>query len=101
MTDSILIAVPAYGEIMNSRTALGLWKTGRQFDALGIKHDLLTVGNQSLISLGRSDIANWFINCTEHDWIMWIDADIVFDPNDILRLKQLQVPFSSAAYSMK
>lgn len=99
--NSILLAVPCYGGIVSDETTRGLYNSAKFFDRAGIRNELILVANESLISHGRSNIANFFINNTEHSHIMCIDADIGFFPEDIAKLMELNVEFATAPYSMK
>lgn len=97
---SVLLAVPCYGG-MSDKTAMGLFNLGKFFQAQNIAHDLVTVVNSSLISKGRSRIANAFLHATSFDYLMFIDADIGFSSDDFLKLFQLGAPIAAAPYSMK
>ena len=66
-----------------------------------IHHGLLTLTNSSLITQARSKIANFFINNTEHEYLFFLDSDIGFNPDDVLKLMSHQVPIVSGAYPMK
>jgi len=61
----------------------------------------LTLTNSSLITQARSKIANFFINNTEHDYLFFLDSDIGFNPDDVLKLMSHQVHIVSGAYPMK
>lgn len=79
---SVLIAIPCYGGMMSARATAGLFSLGKQLVLNDIKHDIIFVSNQSLISKARSDIANYFMNVTHYDILFWLDADIGFEPDD-------------------
>lgn len=98
---SILLALPCYGGIMAARTAVSLVNLCKEFQNIGIPHEILIVSNQSLIPKGRSDIANYFVNATNFSHLMWIDSDIVFQPEDVFKLMELQVPHAMATYRHK
>lgn len=98
---SILIIIPAYDGKVSDLTASALYKSAKYFDRIGLRNELLMVANESLISTGRSNLSNFFINNTQHSHAMWIDADIGFQPEDITRLLELNVDLSVGAYVMK
>jgi hypothetical protein len=98
---SILFAIPCYGGIVSARTAIGMVDTGKELDRNNISHDFLMVSNQSLISKGRSEIANHFVNNTKYDYIMWIDSDIGFSAGDIAKLYNLKEQHTMATYRHK
>lgn len=98
---SMLIAIPCYGGTIQDNTVSGLFSLSRQFERHGIMADLMLVANESLISTGRSNIANMFLHETNHDYIMCIDADVGFKWTDVLKLYEHQLEFVTGAYSMK
>jgi len=98
---SIMIGLPCMGGIVSEKTTLGLFNLGKAFVRNDIPHGLLTLTNSSLITQARSKIANFFINNTEHDYLFFLDSDIGFKPEDVLKLLAHQVPIVSGAYPMK
>lgn len=46
-------------------------------------------------------MANYFINATNFSHLMWIDSDIVFQPDDIFKLMELDVLHATATYRHK
>ena len=57
---SIFIALPCYGGLVCEKTTMSLFNLGKLFVREGVPHGLFTVANSSLISQGRSKIANFF-----------------------------------------
>lgn len=98
---SILFAIPCYGGQVQDTCMHGIYKFAKHAPEYGINHELYLVSNESLISTGRSNIANFFVNDTDFDYLMCIDADIGFQWQDIIRLLSHNVEFVTAPYSMK
>lgn len=96
-----MIGLPCAGGIVSEKTTLGLFNLGKAFVRNDIPHGLLTLTNSSLITQARSKIANFFINNTEHEYLFFLDSDIGFKPEDVLKLLAHQVPIVSGAYPMK
>jgi glycosyltransferase involved in cell wall biosynthesis len=96
-----MIGLPCMGGIVSEKTTLGLFNLGKAFVRNDIPHGLLTLTNSSLITQARSKIANFFINNTEHEYLFFLDSDIGFNPEDVLKLLAYQVPIVSGAYPMK
>ena len=96
-----MIGLPCAGGIVSEKTTLGLFNLGKALVRNNIDHGLLTLTNSSLITQARSKIANFFINNTEHDYLFFLDSDIGFNPEDVLKLLAHQVPIVSGAYPMK
>ena len=98
---SLLIALPCYGGIVSDKTAKGLFNLGKELRTAGIDHGLLTMANESLITQGRSKMANFFINNTEYERILFIDSDIGFSPEDVFNLLKHDKDMVCGAYPMK
>ena len=98
---SVMIGLPCAGGIVSEKTTLGLFNLGKELVRNNINHGLLTLTNSSLITQARSKIANFFINNTEYNYLFFLDSDIGFKPEDVLKLIGHQVPIVSGAYPMK
>lgn len=98
---SILISLPCYGGLVNEKTTTSLFNLGKLLVRNNIEHGIMTVANESLITHGRSRIANFFVNNTEFEYLFCLDADVAFQPEDMLKLYSYQKPIVSASYPMK
>lgn len=96
-----MIGLPCMGGIVSEKTTLGLFNLAKALVRNNIHHGLLTLTNSSLITQARSKVANFFINNTEHEYLFFLDSDIGFNPEDVLKLMAHQVPIVSGAYPMK
>lgn len=88
---SILIAMPCYGGMVSDKTAKGLFNLGKELRSAGVDHGLLTMANESLVTKARSRIANFFMNNTEYEHILFIDADVGFNPDDVFELSLIHI----------
>jgi hypothetical protein len=98
---SILISLPCYGGLVNEKTTTSLFNLGKLLVRNNIDHGIMTVANESLITHGRSRIANFFVNNTEFEYLFCLDADVAFSPEDMLKLYSYQKSIVSASYPMK
>lgn len=98
---SVMIALPCHGGIVSEKTTMSLFNLGKLLVRNNIPHGLLTQANSSLITQGRSRIANFFINNTDHEYLFFLDSDIGFNPDDVLGLLSHNVDIVSGAYPMK
>ena len=98
---SILIAMPCYGGMVSDKTAKGLFNLGKNLRSAGVDHGLLTMANESLVTKARSRMANFFMNNTEYERILFIDADIGFQPEDVFNLLRHDKDIVCGAYPMK
>jgi hypothetical protein len=98
---SLLIALPCYGGIVSDKTTMGLFNLGKALRTENIDHGLLTMANESLITQGRSRLANFFMNNTEYEYILFIDADVGFTSDDVFKLLSSNKDITCGAYPMK
>ena len=98
---SILIGLPCYGGVVSDKTTNALFKLGKQFVRNNIDHGILTLANESLISRGRSRISNFFINNTEFEYLFFLDSDVGFEADDVLKLLNHNKEMVCGAYPMK
>ena len=98
---SILIGLPCYGGVVSDKTTNALFKLGKQFVRNNIDHGILTLANESLISRGRSRIANFFINNTNFEYLFFLDSDVGFEADDVLKLLNYNKEMVCGAYPMK
>lgn len=98
---SVLIAMPCYGGMVSDKTAKGLFNLGKDLRTSGIDHGLLTISNESLVTKARSRIANFFMNNTEYEKILFIDADVGFISEDAIKLILEDKDIVCGAYPMK
>lgn len=66
----------------------------------GLAHDWLIGTNESMVHRGRMEMTASFLR-TSHSHMMWIDADIEFEPEDVAKLWNMDVDIAVAFYSMK
>lgn len=98
---SILIGMPCYGGIVSDKTATSLFNLGKALVRNNIDHGLLVTANESLISKGRSRIANYFLNNTEFDYLFFLDSDIGFKAADLIQMYNYNLDIVSGPYPMK
>lgn len=97
---SILFCTPAYG----SQVTLAYFNSclGLQQNLIEnkIDHSWLTTGNESLITRARNTSVATFLK-TGFEYLMFIDADIEFIPDDVAKLWNLDAKVKCGAYAMK
>ena len=98
---SLMIAMPCYGGMVSDKTAKGLFNLGKELRTASVDHGLLTMSNESLITRGRSKMVNFFLNNTDYERILFIDADVGFSPEDVFNLLKHDKDIVCGAYPMK
>lgn len=66
----------------------------------GMSHDWLIATNESLITRARNEMTATFLK-TDFSHMMWIDADIEFEPAHVADLWNLNAPVAAGTYPMK
>lgn len=66
----------------------------------GVGHDWLTGRNESLVTRARNEMTASFLK-TSHTHMMWLDADIEFDPEDVAKIWQMDADVGVGIYCMK
>ena len=97
---SVLIATPCYGGVLTVglfRSLIGITERCAQD---GIDYNLLTVEGEAAITRGRSNLAATFLG-TDYQTFAMIDADILIEPDDFIKLLRLDKPVRGAAVCLK
>lgn len=81
----IMVATPMYGGLCNGSYTLGLLTAVGVFSRYGIGMQYAHMMNESLITRARNSLSKDFLE-SECTHLMFIDADIGFDPQDIIRM---------------
>ena len=95
-----MIATPCYGGMIHEPYLRGLTSLVTQVSSSGAPIHLATVVNESLITRARNELVKHFMmtDCTH---LMFIDSDIGFAPEDVLRLVEHDKDIVVGAYPLK
>ena len=85
MNEKIFIATPMYGGMCVGGYTVGLLNCVQEFMRNGIQMYYAHMMNESLITRARNTLAHDFLD-TDATHLMFIDADISFNPADIVRM---------------
>ena len=99
-TKSIFFATPFYGGNMTDQFHLSMFRMVETLRKYQISHQVTTLRNESLIPRGRNILTAMFLasGCTH---LMFIDADIEFESEDVIKLLRMNEPIAVGAYPKK
>lgn len=98
---NLLIATPCYGGLVYEGYLRSVLDLQRILLQLNIKHTVYTVGNESLITRARNSIVAIFLGKKELTHLLFIDSDITFSPESIIRFLKFRKPVVGGAYPKK
>lgn len=96
----IYVAVPCYNCQMRREFATSLMQLQAVCLRYGVQISVQMMGNESLISRGRCILTGNFL-ASSANFLLFIDADIGFNPATVLRLALHDKEISSAVYPKK
>lgn len=82
---SLFIAIPAYDGKLNIKTAFALAQLMPKALKLGVSVFLSDMSGCSIITMARNALVNEFLK-TEATDMLFIDSDVIVQPDDVLRL---------------
>ena len=101
MTTKILIGTPCYGGNLNVNYFHAMRRLLPMLEKQGIGVFVKTLAQESLISRARNTIVAEFLGRKDFTHLLFIDADIGFEPDIVFRLLGRNQPVVCGAYPMK
>lgn len=98
---ALMLALPAYGGQVTTGYMESLLRFTELARARGIAVTLKILAQESLIPRGRNTLVAEFLGRAELTHLLFIDADIGFDPMGILRMLAFDKPVIGGAYAKK
>lgn len=97
---NVFIATPCYGGLVTDQYFLSVFRATQNLMRHGINFRLTTLRNESLITRARNILTAMFLesDCTH---LLFIDADIEFQPDDIIRALAHDKDVLAGAYPKK
>ena len=100
-TTRVHIMMPCYGGQLTESTFMSYIKWANMARQLGIEWTVETMTNESLISRARNTLTAKFLHTKESTHLMFIDADIGWEPWHLLVLLNRRVDVIGGLYPMK
>ena len=96
----LLIATPAYGNMVTTGYLRSIVRLQEVLLIEGVEHDFLILGNESLIHRARNVCVETFLRMGGTR-LLFIDADIEFEPEAVRGLWELDAEVAVGAYRQK
>ena len=93
--------IPCYGGMINEQTFMGFMKWTQTAKQFGINWTIETIVNESLITRGRNTLVSKFLINDTSTHLMFIDADIGWEPWHLLALMMAKKDVIGGLYPMK
>ena len=100
-TTRVHICMPCYGGMLTESTFMSYIKWSNTCRQLGLDWTMETMTNESLISRARNTLTAKFLHNKESTHLMFIDADIGWEPWHLLVLLDSQKDVIGGLYPMK
>ena len=100
-TTRVHICMPCYGGMLTESTFMSYIKWANTCRQLGIDWTMETMTNESLISRARNTLTAKFLHNKESTHLMFVDADIGWEPWHLLVMLNAQKDVIGGLYPMK
>lgn len=97
----VVIGTPCYGGMVTTRYVASFVETCRALSSFGVQYAWATTESESLVQRARTLIAARFLAMEDATHLVFIDADIGWDANDIIKLLSHDVEAICGVYPKK
>lgn len=97
----IVVGTPCYGGLVTQDYAMSLLNLSAAAPKAGFDVAVVMLGNDALITRGRSAIVAKFMDNPTTTHLLFVDADITFQPEHVMRLLAFDKDFVAGLYPAK
>ena len=97
----LVIGTPMYGGMCTSEYTQSLLNLSESANKSDVKLTTIFLGNESLIQRGRNTIAHHFMNIPDATHLLFIDADLKFRTEDVVRMIKADKSFIVGPVALK
>lgn len=97
----VLLATPMYGGLGNAMFFSSVLRLQDLFIAHGIKMDHAFMANESLIDRARNGLVQQFLEMSQADYLLFVDADVQFNPEDVIAMMSYEKDLICGPYPKK
>ena len=98
---NIMFATPCYGGMIGAQYLRSWTQTMNLFNQVGINYSMITIDNESLVTRARNTLVAYFLANPNATHLMFIDADIGWTGQDIIRMMSYDQDVMVGAYPKK
>lgn len=98
---NIFFATPCYGGAVTDQYFLSMFRLSQILMQYGIKFRITTLRNESLVTRARNILTAMFLEDKSCTHLMFIDADIEFEPDSVIRMLAMDKDVIAGAYPKK
>jgi len=97
---AVMIATPCYGGMLFSDFVMSLLSATKTLESFGVRYNIRMISGESLITRARNHLVSYFM-ASECTHLFFIDADIVFPRESIVKLLAANKGIACGAYPVK
>src|SRR5271168_3090450 len=98
---SIVIATPCFGGMVSQNYMLSVIRLMSYAKSAEFEVSLTLLGSDALISRARSTLVAAFLDNPAATHLLFVDADISFEPQQVERMLRFDKDFTGALYPLK
>ena len=95
------LSTPCYGGMVSVEFMRSMCNLIAEFNSAGVNYSIQTLSNDSLVTRARNCLLATFLADESATHLMFIDADITFNPKSLYRLLSADKPVVGGIYPMK
>lgn len=97
----IMVATPCFGGLLTQDYTMSLLNLQTLAQREGFEVGVTFLGNDALITRGRSALVARFLDVPRATHLLFIDSDITFDPEQVVRMLRFDRDFVAGLYPAK
>lgn len=97
----VVVGTPCFGGLVTQDYTMSLLNLSAAAPKAGFDVAVMLLGNDALITRGRSAIVARFLDNPATTHLLFVDADITFSPDHVIRLLQFDKDFVAGLYPAK
>ena len=97
----VMVATPCYGGMVGEPYLKAMTGLSILFKPYGLNFTLATLSNESLVTRARNTLTAMFLENSNYTHMMFIDADVGFVPQDVIKLLHRNKDIVTGAYPKK